>query len=307
VPDRVTVDSVRTFDPGDEPAISALIDAALRHDRPPGITLQDLQHGVDRMAGEPSETLVATEDGAIVGFCMPRMDELMIHPDHRRRGHGRRIVEAWVERYRAAGKPELVLHGPDTPAAAGFIAALGFERRASLYLFELAAHVAVPPPAFPPDVTVRTYRETDLASYIEVARTSFADHPTPMSFTEAIIRRSHALPDFDPEGILLVFPAGGAGSEPSTPIAWAKAEHEIVEGTGERRGFVSFVGVVPDWRGRGLGRELLRWAIAFDRAAGAGTIELNVEASNDRALELYRATGFTQQVEWPKYGLPTRK
>jgi mycothiol synthase len=292
---------VREFAPGDEPAITAVIDAALRLDRPPGITLQDLQHGVDRMAGDPTETLVATEDGAIVGFCMPRMDELMIHPDHRRRGHGRRIVAGWLVRLRAAGTPELVLHGPDTPAAAGFIAALGFVRRSSLYHFELARDIAVPGPAFPADVTIRTYRDEDLPAYLALARSSFADHPTPLSFTEAIVARAHSLPDFDPTGILLVFPVG----QPATPIAWAKAGHEVSDETGERRGFVSFIGVLPAWRGRGLGRELLRWAIAHGRAAGAGTIDLNVEAANERALALYRTTGFTQEVEWPNYALAT--
>ena len=38
--------AVREFRPRDEPAIAAVIDAALAEDRLPGITRQDLQHGV---------------------------------------------------------------------------------------------------------------------------------------------------------------------------------------------------------------------------------------------------------------------
>jgi len=292
---------VRTFEPGDEPAIIAVIDAALPVDRLPGITRQDLLHGVERMRGAPEGTLVATEDGMIVGFCTPRMDELTVHPAHRRRGHGRRLVSEWVARRRAGGEPELTLHGPDRPDTAGFIAALGFVRRPSLWLFELAPDVPVPPPAFPANVQVRTYHADDLARFVAVANASFADHSTPLRFTERGVAQVHALPDFDPGGILLVF----ARDDPDRPIGWAKAEHELVEGTDERRGFVSFIGVVPAWRGRGLGRELLRWAIAHCRAAGSGTIELNVEADNDRALELYRATGFTAEVEWPHYAIST--
>ena len=229
---------IREFRAGDEPAVTALIDVCLRHDRPPGITLQDLQHGVDRMAADPSETLVATEDDAIVGFCMPRMDLVMIHPDHRRRGHGRRIIEAWRSRKAAAGEPELILYGPDTDEAQAFIAALGFVRRSSLYQVELRPDVPVPAPALPPDVTVRTYRDDDLPRYLAVARDSFADHPTPLSFSEAIIRRVHALPGFDPEGVLLVFPAG----DPWTPVGWAKASHETLDGSDEIRGAVDFLG-----------------------------------------------------------------
>src|SRR6185503_20118560 len=102
-------------------------------------------------------------------------------------------------------------------------------------------------------------------------------------------------------GILLLFADGDA----DTVVGWTKAEHQLSEAMGERRGFVSFVGVIPAWRGRGLGRELLRWSIAHVRDAGAGTIELNVEAANDRAKALYVATGFTAEVEWPQYVLAT--
>jgi ribosomal protein S18 acetylase RimI-like enzyme len=110
----------------------------------------------------------------------------------------------------------------------------------------------------------------------------------------------HALPDFDPNGILFV----SSRDEPERPIGWTRVEHEVTE-AGVRRGFVSFIGVLPEWRGRGLGRELLRWGVAYVRAAGAGTIELNVEAANDRALGLYRRTGFSPEVEWPHFALST--
>jgi mycothiol synthase len=297
----VTANAIRDFVAGDEPAIIALIEAALAVDRLPGITRQDLVHGVERMSGDPAGTIVATEDGTIVGYCTPKMDELTIHPAHRRRGHGRRLVEAWLVRKRERGEADLVLHGPDRAPARGFIDALGFVRRSSLWLLELASTVAVPRPSFPPEVVVRTYRDADLERFLALANASFADHPSPLHFTEAGVSHTHALPDFDPAGILLVFPA----DDDETPIGWAKAEHELREGTDERRGFVSFVGVVPRWRGRGLGRELLRWAIAFNRDAGAGVVELSVEAANDRALGLYRATGFTAEVEWPHYALAT--
>jgi ribosomal protein S18 acetylase RimI-like enzyme len=59
--------------------------------------------------------------------------------------------------------------------------------------------------------------------------------------------------------------------------------------------------VLPRWRGRGLGRELLRWGIALCRARGAERIELSVEALNERALGLYRTDGFEPTIEWPHW------
>ena len=295
--------SIRTFRAGDEPAIQAVIDAALPVDRFPGISRQDTVHAVNRLAGDPDGTVVALEGDAIVGYCTPRQDDITIHPAFRRRGHGRRLIGAAIELVRSRGLDHLILYGPsDHEPAAAFIEALGFTYHSSLWLFELAESVPVPAPSFPDDVAIRPYRHPDdLAVYLEVGNASFADHPTPMRFNEPAVRHVHELPDFDPAGILLVAPR----SDPATPIAWTKTEHELTE-SGERRGYVAFVGVVPAWRGRGLGRELLCWGITRLRDAGVGTIELNVEAANDRALELYRRTGFEPKVEWPHYALPVR-
>jgi len=292
--------AVRAFVPGDEGAILAVIDAALPIDRVPGVTRQNMVHAVDRLAGDPGGTVVALEGRAIVGYCTPRHDDLTVHPMHRRRGHGRRLVAAALDLVRSRGQRDLILYGStDHPAAARFIAALGFTYRSSLWLFELAPTVDVPPPVFPAGVTVRTYRHPDdLSAFVGLANASFVGHPTPMTFTESRIAHTHGLAEFDPAGIALVAPV----ADPDRLIAWVKAEHETTE-AGVPRGYVSFIGVVPEWRGRGLARELLRWAVAHCRAARAGTIELNVEAANERALDLYRRTGFTPEVEWPHYGL----
>jgi mycothiol synthase len=295
--------SVRSFRPGDEPGILAVADAALPVDRFPGLSHQDMVHAVERLAGDPEGTVVALEGDEIVGYCTPRHDDITVHPEFRRRGHGRRLVAAALEMVRARGLDDLVLYGLiDRPAAAGFIEALGFRYHSSLWMLELAPSVPVPAPSFPDDVVVRPYRHPDdLAAYLALANESFADHPTPLSFHESAVRHVHELPGFDAAGILLVAPR----DDPSSLVAWIKTEHELIE-SGQRRGYVSLVGVVPAWRGRGLGRELLRWGIARLRAAGAGTIEIVVVATNDRALGLYRRTGFEPTIEWPHYGLSAR-
>lgn len=211
---------IRTFRPGDEPAILAVADAALPVDRPPGMTRLDMVHAVDRIAGDPEGTLVAVEDDTIVGYCTPRHDDLTVHPDHRRRGHGRRLVAAALDLERSRGLSHLVLYGPaDKERAAGFIKALGFTYQSSMWMFELAPSVDVAAPAFPEDV-VRTFRpESDLATFVELANASFDDHPTPLTFTEQAVKHVHAMPDFDPEGILFVSPR----DEPDRPIAWTKS------------------------------------------------------------------------------------
>jgi mycothiol synthase len=290
---------VRSYRPGDEPGILRAAEASVAFDRFPGISRDDAIHLVERLAGDPDGTVVAVEDGEIVGSCTPRSDMLTVHPDHRRRGHGRRLAVAALEIVRSQGLADLILYGPaDHPAAAGFIEALGFRYHSSLWRFELAPSVDVAGPAFPSGFTVRPYADADLDAFVELANASFLDHPTPISFPRAAVAHVHGLPDFDPGHILLVASDGPAGPL----VAWTETELNVGE-DGARRGTIALIGVLPAWRGRGLGRELLRWGIDHLRAAGAETIDLAVEAANDRALGLYRRTGFEPTIEWPHYSL----
>ncbi|MFO0958036.1 MAG: N-acetyltransferase [Isosphaeraceae bacterium] len=57
-------------------------------------------------------------------------------------------------------------------------------------------------------------------------------------------------------------------------------------------GAIQNVGVVPEWRGIGLGRLLVRQALHGFRMAGLRRAFLEVTAENDPAVRLYRTIGF---------------
>ncbi|MCR3956512.1 MAG: GNAT family N-acetyltransferase [Gudongella sp.] len=54
------------------------------------------------------------------------------------------------------------------------------------------------------------------------------------------------------------------------------------------------LGIVPQWRGRGLGRDLLLLSVHKLKELGASYIFLQVDAENDTALGLYRSCGFEE-------------
>ncbi|QQO20736.1 GNAT family N-acetyltransferase [Bradyrhizobium diazoefficiens] len=56
-----------------------------------------------------------------------------------------------------------------------------------------------------------------------------------------------------------------------------------------------FMGLLPDFRGRGLGEKLLREAIQASDAFGFRRIELGVFATNTAAAALYRKVGFVEE------------
>ncbi len=52
--------------------------------------------------------------------------------------------------------------------------------------------------------------------------------------------------------------------------------------------------LLPDWRGRGLGRQLWTATLAFAREAGYRKIVIQVRGSNTRAQAFYRNLGFRE-------------
>ena len=75
----------------------------------------------------------------------------------------------------------------------------------------------------------------------------------------------------EPVGVLLT----DAGAEPDT-----------IE--------LSYLGVVPSARGRGLGRQLVQLALRVAAGDGARAMTLSVDAHNEPALRLYREAGFAE-------------
>lgn len=57
-------------------------------------------------------------------------------------------------------------------------------------------------------------------------------------------------------------------------------------------GAVQNIGVIPEHRGRGLGRALLLQSLRGFRSAGLARVYLEVTSSNHPAVELYRSLGF---------------
>jgi RimJ/RimL family protein N-acetyltransferase len=55
------------------------------------------------------------------------------------------------------------------------------------------------------------------------------------------------------------------------------------------------MGLLPDYRGRGVGKELAVQTIRAARKAGIERVELEVFASNEPAIALYRALGFVTE------------
>jgi mycothiol synthase len=273
--------------------------AALAVDAYPGFNAWDLDHEAISMVGAPESVAVAVEGDVLCGYVSPGHEDLTVHPEFRRRGHGRRLFAAGLELAAKVGWDEIRLYVPLSGGGQAFARAMGMAYHSSMWRLDLAPEAAVPEPAFPAGFVGREMGEwLPLQKFVELLNATFADHPSPVSWTLAQIEYAHGRPDFDPTAIMLVSPT----DRPADPVAFVRTALGPPEADEPAPiGEIRLVGVLPQWRGRGIGRELLRWGVAQLRARGTGVIKLSVESENELALGLYRRTGFEPAVEWPHW------
>jgi GNAT superfamily N-acetyltransferase len=68
---------------------------------------------------------------------------------------------------------------------------------------------------------------------------------------------------------------------------------------GGRAAWLEDLVVHPDWRGRGVGEELLQTAVEQARATGCKRITLLTDAVNERAIRFYGRAGFKRSAMIP--------
>jgi mycothiol synthase len=300
LPDRIPELEIRSYRPEDADALWAILFAAFENGELKGSTRVDVERWHSRLPGDPEGNLVAVADGRVAGVISPRHEHLVVGRDFRRRGIGTRLVEASEALSRERGDGPLYLALPhENEGALAFYRALGFRYHHSLWNLRLRDDAAVPPPSFPADLVRHPYQDEDAIAFAELVNAAFLDHPTPFTVTVDQIRFTHTRPEFDPANLCLLSPV----NEPENLIAFCRV---VTDDDGDRTtGHVRVLGVLPGWRRRGLGRELLRWGVHRLRDLGVAAVEIAVEGENARALRLYEQTGFERSEEWPRFARPT--
>ncbi|GAA0567775.1 mycothiol synthase [Actinomadura livida] len=233
-------------------------------------------------------TGMAISDGGIVAYAHldpaadgePAAGELVVHPEHRRRGHGRALLRAL--RAEAGGPLRVWAHG-DLPAAAALAAAEGMTRVRVLLQMRRPAADPLPEPRVAPGVTIRTFKPgADERAWLDVNSRAFADHPEQGAWTIEDVHDREGESWFDPAGFFLAERDGRLAG-----FHWTKTHPG---GIGE----VYVVGVDPDAQGLGLGRALTLVGLRHLRDSGVEQIMLYVDESNTAAVRLYESLGFTR-------------
>ncbi|HET6530437.1 MAG TPA: mycothiol synthase [Actinoplanes sp.] len=210
-------------------------------------------------------------------FLGAESGELVVHPDHRRRGHGTALL-------RAAGDGPLTFwaHG-DGPPARAFAEKAGFDRIRVLWQMRRSLAEDLPDAPLPAGVTLRHFRPGhDEQAWLTVNARAFADHPEQGRWTEHDLELREAEPWFDPAGFLLAVDV----EDRLLGFHWTKVQ----DGLGE----VYVLGVDPGGHRKGLGRALSVAGLRHLTDRGLTTAILYVDESNRAAVGLYESLGFAR-------------
>lgn len=291
-PDGRPATTIRRPGPGDLDRLGEFVEAARgRHDFEPSSD-PEASFLVEYARSTPDAVAVAlAPDDSVVGLISPEFKTIVVAPAWRRRGVGGALVEAGLAIERDRGRAELILGlTPEDSGGRSFLTATGFGYHSTLFELALPTGAASPPPKWPAAVVARPFdRDRDVAPFLETFNTAFAEHATPLQMTEAGLRASFDDPRLRDEDVLVLEAAGG---ELVGLCATVPARASGMEGHDD----VGLIGVLPAWRGRGLGRQLLAWAVAYLRGLGAGDVWLGVNERNDGALRLYESAGFERRT-----------
>jgi ribosomal protein S18 acetylase RimI-like enzyme len=208
----------------------------------------------------------------------------IVDPAYRRRGIFRALFNAARQEAIARGASELLLVGYRGSAAGNAaIARLGVTYTSSEY--RMTAHHAAMPEFPTSETELEMVQEADAEELSRLLSLAFGD-----SHYHAVDRLIDAI------------------RRPDCRYYFARVYRERVGQIGvvttPRGAYIRGVGIVPERRRQGLGRQLLALTVAQMVSEGYHDLSLDVATQNDGALNIYRSCGFHEEMVYDYYSVP---
>lgn len=213
--------------------------------------------------------------------------DCFIQPEHRRKGLATKLLAHAIQRARELGaKVAHVKVGEGNTTAQKVLSRLGFQlvRRSHELRLDLT-EIALQETAA--GLPMRHLEMGEEARLTEIQNRSFAGSWGYSPNTEEQIRYQTSMSNCQREGILLA-----CEGDETIGYCWTRIEGGEEETPDESKGRISMIGVDTDYRGTGMGRELLLAGLSYLKNKGLPVVQLTVDSENKVANALYYSVGF---------------
>jgi mycothiol synthase len=252
----------------------------------------------------PADNCFLLEDGdRVLGFCLvvPEIPigravlELAVAPKVAGSVYQQELVRRAVRRARELGVR--VVHSclPDRSPQASLLRDEGFSLIRTYWDLVWSGET-LPSSAVPDGFTVRSFQPGDAAALTEVQNAAFGDSWGFCPNTVEQIEYRSLMVNTPRQGILFL-----RHGERIAGYCWTC----LAPVDGATRGVIGMIGVVPEYRGRGISRHILLAGMAFLLSLDVASIGLQVDQDNAPAIRLYASVGFEKVGErhWFEWGV----
>jgi mycothiol synthase len=297
---------IRNYHPDDFDNFVQLHMETESHDRSGRYTSrQRLAEDLGHPRFQPEHNLwVAERDGNLIGcvgvFPEPGIGRALlnglVHPQKRKKGIARKLFAHAIEHARQAGLKEAQICIPQTNRAAKNLMKrleLRFIRR--FIGMELDLNTSPLPVITPATYAIRHLQPGEERLLTGIQNRSFADawgfNP---NTTEEITYRVN-LGSCAPEDILMAY----LGDRP-IGYCWTRRFVETHAASESVKGEIHMMGVDPDFRKQGVGRNILLAGLSHLKDKSITIIELTTDGEDPVAARLYESVGFRKMMisEW---------
>jgi ribosomal protein S18 acetylase RimI-like enzyme len=212
----------------------------------------------------------------------------LVHPRWRRKQIGHVLMGRILVRARALGATQVnvYIESRNQPSTA-FLREHRFLSVGAYTRLRAPGTIPVDAPAWPPGFEVRTYDAVQkLPLLTDALNSSYDGLWGHSSVTEEQV--AHSLPEWSPEGILMLFDTGGQVAG----VCRTEIGRQLSAQRGEPTGYIDAPGIIPWRRLQRLYLPLLLAALQHLRAQSPAAIEMESWGDDDQNLELYQRAGF---------------